>query len=195
MRKILAILLPVLALVVGAFGGDMLKAKSDDAGAPHAESAEDGAEDAHGSEGDAAAAPADDHAAAASAPDPHTAESGDDHASGGDASPDDPGWVAFPNQFFVPVVRNGNLSAFVILTVTLETTGATRESVARKEHQLRDALLRRLMAHANSGGFDGNFTADAHMRGLRDAMLATARDVAGPAVTAVLIEDIGRQDS
>ena len=195
MRKILAILLPVLALVGGAFGGDMLKAKSGGAPAPHAESAEDGAEGDHGGEGDAGAAPSDDHAAAAPAPDPHAADAGDGHASGGDASPDDPAWVSFPNQFFVPVVRNGNLSSFIILTVTLETTEATRDSVARKEHQLRDALLRRLMAHANSGGFDGNFTADPHMRGLRDAMLATARDVAGPAVTAVLIEDIGRQDS
>ena len=191
MRKIILILLPLLAIVGGAFGGDILKARSDGSAEPatsgdHA--TDETAPDAHA---EVASAPAADHATADTG-------SGDGHGeskSGGDALPTDPAWVAFPNQFFVPVVRNGDLGSFMILTVTLQTTEGARESVTRKEHQLRDALLRRLMAHANSGGFDGNFTSEDHMRGLRDALLAAAQGIAGPAVTAILIEDIGRQES
>lgn len=149
-RKILMLLLPILALVAGSMGGAMLR--------PAPEIAAD-AESAA-----AAAAPA--------------------------ASP---AWMGFANQFFVPVMRAGDMKALMILTLTIETDEDQLERLQKQEHRLRDALLRRLMIEANTGGFEGNFTTEPFLRGLREALLEAARAATDDSVHAVLIEDIARQ--
>ncbi|MFC3167167.1 hypothetical protein [Paracoccus fontiphilus] len=196
MKKILALLVPVLALVGGVAAGDMLRpgAKGDHpatAGAP--------ADDGHG-------APAEDHAAGDhAAPDvsDHAAPpSADDHAAaadghgggehGGEAVPAE-GWFTFPSQFFVPLMRNGDMGAVMILTLTIETGGADLPAMRQQEHRLRDALLRELLIHANTGGFDGNFTAEARLAPLRERLQRAAQASTDLTVKAVLIEDIARQ--
>ena len=82
----------------------------------------------------------------------------------------------------------------MILTLSLEIPAAAEEAVFRQEHRLRDTLLRSLLIHANTGGFDGNFTAEARLALLRETLLEAARKVAGPEVGAVLIGDIARQE-
>lgn len=161
MKKILALIVPLFALVGGALAGNMLRAPDPEL----AETAE------------------------------HAVE-GEDHADKEDAKkPDLPqAWFSFPNQFFVPVVRNGRIGPIMILTVTLETTDEALDRVSIQEHKLRDALLRDMLVFANTGGFDGNFTASARMRSLREALLAAAEEVSGKDVTGILIEDIARQD-
>ena len=61
--------------------------------------------------------------------------------------------------------------------------------------RLRDALLRRLLIHANTGGFDGNFTAEARLALLRRELMDAARQVAGEAVAGILVIDIARQEA
>ncbi|OJH45452.1 hypothetical protein [Paracoccus sp. SM22M-07] len=176
-RKLIPIALPVLALVGGAFGGDMLRAPADP---PTHEAA---AADDH-------AAPADDHAPA---PDDHAAAS-DDHGGGDDhAAAGEDGWFTFPTQFFVPLVRQGDMGDLMIITLTLQTDGASLEALRKKEHALRDALLRQLLIHANTGGFDGNFTADRNLVVLRQELAKAATGVTDLPIKAVLIEDIARQ--
>lgn len=176
MKKILLLIVPIIALIGGAMGGDMMRAK-DAAPADHATA---DVEAGHDTE-------TDDHAAAPAK---------DDH--GGDGHGDAPAGVAtftFPTQFFVPLMRNGDMGGIMIVTLSLETTGESLSAMQQQEHRLRDALLRQLMVAANTGGFDGNFTVEGRQRPLRDGLLKAAKSATELPVTSVLIEDIARQNS
>ncbi|HRO16174.1 MAG TPA: hypothetical protein PLL33_14275 [Paracoccus sp. (in: a-proteobacteria)] len=204
-RKILPVLMAVLAFAAGAVGGDLLRGAPPDGAeaeeaAPEAQAASDGrgaapveSRDAAHS-GPEAGAPAAHPAPAAASSAGHAAAGGHGAAAGhGAVSGDAPAWFKFPQQFFVPILRDGRLDSTMVLTLTLEMPAAATETVHAHEFKLRDALLRQLLIHANTGGFDGNFTAEAHLRALRETLLAAAQEVR-PEITAVLIGDIARQE-
>lgn len=188
MKKILFLLLPVVALVGGVAAGEMLRP-----GKPESDSATHAAAEGHDpadaedhAAADATEKPADDHGAAAAT---------SDHAASGDHGADTAAeaWFTFSTQFFVPLMRNGDMGAVMILTLTLETGGGELEAMKQQEHRLRDALLRELLIHANTGGFDGNFTSEARLAPLRDRLHKAAQASTSLPVKAVLIEDIARQ--
>lgn len=158
MRKILTLILPLLALTAGLGAGDMLRPKP-------VPSEEPG------------------HQLPGADPDAHN-QLGEVYADA---------WFTFPNQFFVPLMRNGDMGGMMVLTVTLETNDNALPTMAQQEHRLRDALLRQLIMHANAGGFDGNFTSDIALGILRRKLLETARGATDLPVNAILIEDIARQ--
>lgn len=184
MKKILIMLIPVLALAAGSIGGDMLRS-----------AAKANAEGAHADGSSAADATAATEAHGST----DTGHSEDAHGGGGhggDGHGGDPGaaaWFTFPSQFFVPMMRNGDMGAMMIMTLTVETTEADLEPMKQQEHRLRDALLRQLMVLANTGAFDGNFTAEARLRVMREGLLKAAQDATELSVDKVLIEDIARQ--
>lgn len=189
MVKAVATLLPVLAvgaaLLGGAAAGDWLRsAPTDTPVAPDT----DEAGDVPAADG-APLIDADTQAASAQAP---AAEVG--HPSETDRRSVDFAYMEFPQQFFVPLVRNGTLRSVMILNISLELPDEIAEAAYRQENRLRDAILRALLIHANSGGFDGNFTADAHVDLLRQTLLQTARTASGLQVSGVMIGDIARQD-
>ena len=171
-KKILLILLPVLAFLGGSSAGAMFRGGS---------------------------------TATETSTQDHDAQQAEADISGGHAAPADPGhdeegdgtvgWFRFPSQFFVPVVRNGGTEYVMIMTVTLEIPKSAQAEVEALEHRLRDALLRQLIIHANTGGFDGNFTSDAQLRKLRDGILTAAQSVAHDNILSVLIEDIARKEN
>ncbi len=168
LRKILFILLPFLAMAGGIFAGERLRPPP---AVPEPGSAEAATSD-HGPDAEAEAAG---HAAAA----PESEE---------------PAWFRFPTQFFVPLIRDGTVEAVMVLTLTVEMPKSAEEEIFHQEHRLRDALLRVLLIHANTGGFEGNFTADVHLGDLREKLLKAARKTSGDEIRAILIEDIARQD-
>jgi hypothetical protein len=98
------------------------------------------------------------------------------------------------NQFVVPVVEGGRVSALVVLSLSIEVEAGTREAVFTAEPKLRDVFLQVLFDHANVGGFDGMFTSSANMRALRVALRDAAQAAIGKQITDVLIIDIVRQD-
>lgn len=106
-----------------------------------------------------------------------------------------PDYVKLSNQFVVPVVESGRVSAMVILSLSLEVTAGSSEAVYNREPKLRDAFLQVLFDHANVGGFAGAFTDGANLIFLRRALREAASRVLGPSVSDVLIIDIVRQDS
>lgn len=183
MKKILSLLVPVLALVGGIAGGTILRPSGDSAEAA-----------AHPPENAPATAPTETGESTAGHGEPDEAEASD-HGSARDAAGEEAAdaWFTFPSQFFVPMMRNGDMGAMIILTLSIETAAPELEAMGQQEHRLRDALLRQLMIHANTGGFDGNFTSEASMRVLRDGLLTSARSATTLPVKAVLIEDIARQ--
>ena len=188
MKKILMLVLPVLGFVGGAVGGDMLHAPKTD---EKSVAADGGA----AADGDAAAgheAPAE-HEAEAGA-EHGAAEEPDDAHGEGEAAGGALDWFKFPNQFFVPIIRNGTPTAVMVLTLSIEMPAESRPGIEAQEARLRDALLGALMIEANTGGFDGNFTSETSLRRLRESLLAAGRRAGGADVQRILIEDIGRQE-
>jgi len=104
-------------------------------------------------------------------------------------------YVKLNNQFVVPVVSGGRVKSLVVLSLSLEVRAGDRETVYQREPKLRDAFLRVLFDHANSGGFDGAFTKSASMTGLHSALRESAQKTLGPTASDVLIIDIVRQDA
>lgn len=103
-------------------------------------------------------------------------------------------YVKLNNQFVVPVVKDGKVSALVVMSLNIEVTAGTREQVYTREPKIRDAFLSTLFDHANLGGFDGAFTKPSAMNMLRRSLRHTAQNVLGDVVHDVLVIDIVRQD-
>ena len=78
-------------------------------------------------------------------------------------------YFRFPSQFFVPVMHGDRLDGMMVLTLTVEMAADQQEAVFKQEFRLRDAFLRTLLIHANTGGFDGNYTIEPRMRRLRES--------------------------
>jgi len=80
-------------------------------------------------------------------------------------------YVKLNNQFVIPNLEEGRVTSMVVLTLSLETKQGVRESIYAREPKLRDAFLQVLFDHANTGGFQGNFTSSSSMTALRRALL------------------------
>lgn len=104
-------------------------------------------------------------------------------------------FVDLENQFVIPVVEQGRVGALVVMKLSIETIANGTERVYQREPKLRDRFLRVLLDHANTGGFDGDFTSNGSMDRLRRALLETARLELPETVRDVLILDIARQDT
>jgi flagellar FliL protein len=178
MRKLLPVLLALLGLGGGIGAGLALK--------PAPPAAEVVAEADGGAHGEAAAHV---QGEAAEAPPASAAHGGTEEA----AAEED--YVKLNNQFVVPVVADGKVTALVVMSVSLQVGAGGRETVFAREPKLRDSFLQVLFDHANAGGFDGTFTTAENLRTLRMALLEAARSVLGETVTDILIIDMMRQDS
>ena len=219
-RKLVPALLALVAFLGGAVAGDFLKApaSADAAGEAAAHEGEAATTDgehatpaaaAHSDEAESAA-PA--HGASSetsggtsggehgkTASGSHGGGHGGSHGGGhggegaGSGDPSATGWFQFPQQFFVPVLHSGRLDSTMVLTLSAEMPAGAAEKVYAHELKLRDALLRQLLIHANTGGFDGNFTSEGQLRGLRGDLTATMQAVV-PEITGTLIGDITRQE-
>jgi hypothetical protein len=117
------------------------------------------------------------------------------------AVPEDPAkstdhdYVKMNNQFVVPVVDKGRVSALVVMALSLEVEVGQSETIYKREPKLRDAFLSVMFDHANAGGFDGAFTNSNNMDILRNALREVAKKILGPIISDVLIIDVVRQDA
>lgn len=172
-------LIPIIALLIaaggGLFAGEKLRGDDHDAGKSIVTA--DGAEKTSGGHG------------AEKTSGGHGAEN---HGKKGGREID---YFRFPTQFFVPVMHGDRLDGIMILTLTIEAKTEDMATIHHKEFRLRDGFLQTLLIHANTGGFDGNFTTEPHMRRLREALMKTAGEISGGTIKSILIEDIIRQDS
>lgn len=104
-------------------------------------------------------------------------------------------YIKLANQFVVPLVKDGKVTALVVLTLSLEVSKGAVETVYKREPKLRDGFLRVLFDHANAGGFEGEFTAPTKLAALRMALKEQAAQTLGAILQDVLILDMVRQDS
>ncbi|MGR3659621.1 MAG: flagellar basal body-associated FliL family protein [Paracoccaceae bacterium] len=103
-------------------------------------------------------------------------------------------YVKLNNQFVVPVVNGEQVSALVVMTLSLETVPGMTEAIYAREPKLRDAFLQVMFDHANMGGFDGSFTSSTALDILRKALREVAQKEFGEDISNVLIVGIARQD-
>lgn len=126
--------------------------------------------------------------------DVHTASAAKaDEAEDDDAAPME--YLKLSNQFIVPLVKDGNVHSLVLLSLSVEIMPETRDAVFQREPKLRDVFLQVLFDHANSGGFDGNFTSGLKMSSLRTSLMEVAQQVIGDRITDILVTDIIRQEA
>jgi flagellar FliL protein len=170
MSKLLPLLLIVVGIAAGGAGGFFLRPT------PTAETA----------------TPPDGEAHSADTPASSSGAYEDGH---GDKDAEVAIFVKLNNQFVIPVVKGGQVSALVVMSLSLEVRAGGREQVYSLEPKIRDALLTVLFEHANAGGFDGNFTASRNMDTLRRALTQASRQaMETDIVESVLVMDIVRQD-
>lgn len=119
-----------------------------------------------------------------------------EHGGDEDAPPADSAfeYVKLNNQFVIPDLDGGRVTAMVVLSLSLEATTGSREAIYAREPKLRDAFLQVLFDHANTGGFKGAFTDSSTMNALRRALVEVAQKTIGPQINDVLVIDIVRQD-
>jgi hypothetical protein len=103
-------------------------------------------------------------------------------------------YVKLNNQFVVPIVKDGEVGALVVLALNLEVVAGFKDSVFQLEPKLRNAFLLVLFDHANAGGFNGTFTSSNNMTVLQNALLESAHSALGNSITGVLITDVVRQE-
>lgn len=177
------ILLPVLGLAIGIGAG--LGAHS--AFGPAAGPSEPGGRSAAGSDG--AESAADDHVDDKKKPaDPSKDKDKDKDTTGTE-------FFKFARQFVIPLVRDGEVTALVTVTLSLESQPGMSEQIYAKEPKLRDVYLQVLFDHANTGGFDGGFTRPERLKPLRQALLDVSEAEIGDGLHAVLITEIAKQET
>lgn len=128
----------------------------------------------------------------------HSSEPGghDDHAKDDeDKTADAYEYAKLGNQFVVPVVKDGQVEALVVVALSIEVTPGAKDVVFLAEPKLRDDFLQAMFDHANIGGFDGNFTSSANMRPLREELTRRGKMILPDVIHDVLIVDIVRQDN
>jgi flagellar FliL protein len=104
-------------------------------------------------------------------------------------------YVKLDNQFIVPIIRDEQVTAIVIIALTLEVDAGTTGPVYTLEPKLRDSFLQALFDHSSIGGFSGSFANTENLLRLRRSLLETAIKIIGPNVNDVLVTDIARQDN
>lgn len=106
-----------------------------------------------------------------------------------------PEYVKFSNQFVIPVIEKGEVTAMVVLSLSLEVEPGATDRIFASEPKLRDAMLQVLFEHSNAGGFRGSFTDGANLVLLREALMEVATKAVPELIRDVLITEIVRQDA
>ncbi|MFO1105078.1 MAG: flagellar basal body-associated FliL family protein [Amaricoccus sp.] len=134
----------------------------------------------------------DDHAAPAAAPCPE-AEAAEKPAPKPEG---ELAYVAIEKPFIAPIFRDDKIVAMVMMSLSVEVGKEGETTVKDAEPRLRDAFLKVMFRHANSGGFDGSFTVGQKIEDLKSGLLQAARTVLPEApISEVLITELARQDS
>lgn len=118
-------------------------------------------------------------------------KNGDDY--GGDGA-ETTSFLKFSRQFVVPVVSRDNVSALVILDISLELDPAATESAYSREPKVRDAILKSLLQLSNEGAFGDGLLEEENLNDIRARLQAAARTILGEDLVGVLILNVARQD-
>lgn len=123
----------------------------------------------------------------------HKDNSGDDD-HGDDGHKDAIAYIKMPNQFIVPVMEDGRMTAMIIMTVSMEAMESDEAYIQSHAPKIRDGFIQEMFKHAGLGWFSGDYTRSEPMSLLRKSLLAKAKSIVGDRVKGILILDIARQE-
>jgi len=171
MKKILPLIIILVAGLVGGGGGYFFKASSSPS------DSKESVEEKHG--------------------DPEKKKKKKKKKDKGHGSPEEEGetvsYMKFSRQFVVPVVRNGVPQVMMIFSITIAVEPSLSENAYLYEPRLRDAILARLLQLGSRGELTVITESTEMMAGAKSALLDTAKSIIGDGAREVLILDIGVQ--
>jgi hypothetical protein len=104
-------------------------------------------------------------------------------------------YVTMDKPFVVPVFSGEKVVAMMVVSLSVETEAEAAPTVEGVKPRLRDSFLKAMFRHANSGGFNGSYTAGPKMDDLKSALLQAAQAILPETpLEEVLITEIARQD-
>ncbi|WP_396272086.1 hypothetical protein [Hyphomonas sp.] len=190
MKSIITVIITIVCIVAGGFGGNLLRTMtSGSSSEPEAEAGHAGGA-AEGEKGE------DDHAGNkdehAKKPDKKDGKHGKD-GKDGDAAPAVI-YYKFTREFVVPIIRDGRVSSLVILNLNLEADASIERELFDMEPKLRDNIMTTLITLSNDGTTFESMTSVKNYESIRSLVLQNLGSVVKEGITNVLIVDLAKQD-
>ena len=195
MKSIITVIITIVCIVAGGFGGNFLRTMTSGSSEPEAGAAEAaGAAEGEKAEGDNA----EKKEAKASKPDKKDGKDGKDDKDGKDGKEGDAApaviYYKFTREFVVPIVRNGRVSSLVILNLNLEADASMGRKLYDMEPKLRDNIMTTLITLSNDGTTFESMTSVKNYESIRSLVLQNLGSVVKEGITNVLIVDLAKQD-
>jgi len=189
MKSIITVIITIVCIVAGGFGGNFLRTMTSGSSEPEAGAAEvAGAVEGEKGEDDNA----EKNEAKASKPDKKDGKDGKDGKEG-DAAPAVI-YYKFTREFVVPIIRNGRVSSLVILNLNLEADASIERELFDMEPKLRDNIMTTLITLSNDGTTFESMTSVKNYESIRSLVLQNLGSVVKEGITNVLIVDLAKQD-
>jgi flagellar basal body-associated protein FliL len=186
MKSIITVIITIVCIVAGGFGGNLLRTMTSGSSEPEAEAGHAGGA-AEGEKGE------DDHA-----------EKKDEHAKKPDKKDGKHGkdggaapaviYYKFTREFVVPIIRDGRVSSLVILNLNLEADASIERELFDMEPKLRDNIMTTLITLSNDGTTFESMTSVKNYESIRSLVLQNLGSVVKEGITNVLIVDLAKQD-
>lgn len=186
MKNIITVIITIVCIVLGGFGGNLLRTMAAGSSQPatetgHAEGASE-AEDGEHLPGDKAAKK-----------DDHGKKSGTKEGEPGDTA-EAVIYYKFTREFVVPIIRNGRVSSLVILNLNLEADASMERKLFDMEPKIRDNIMTTLITLSNDGTTFESMTSVKNYEAIRSAVLMNLGSVVKDGIRNVLIVDLAKQD-
>lgn len=186
MKNIITVIITIVCIVAGGFGGNFLRTMTSGSSEPEAGAAEAaGAAEGEKAEGDNA----EKKEAKASKPGKKDGKDGKE----GDAAPAVI-YYKFTREFVVPIIRNGRVSSLVILNLNLEADASIERELFDMEPKLRDNIMTTLITLSNDGTTFESMTSVKNYESIRSLVLQNLGSIVKEGITNVLIVDLAKQD-
>lgn len=101
--------------------------------------------------------------------------------------------VSLRDNFVVPVLRDGRVWSYVVLTLGVVAGATEGDQILLREPLLRDGLMEALFLHGSLGGFENDFTEPQAMIRLRRRLDDMVERRLGDPTARILIVSMARQ--
>ncbi|WOI52687.1 flagellar basal body-associated FliL family protein [Parvularcula sp. LCG005] len=120
---------------------------------------------------------------------------GDDGHGGGEGGGDTVAYFGFQRNFIVPVMRNDEVGSLVMISLQIEINDAAEiDRMRAREPRLRDTFMMTLMGLSHDGYFAGDITEPEVYSEIRNRLNETSHALLEDKGGDVLIVDFARQD-
>ncbi len=192
MKSIITVIITIVCIVAGGFGGNLLRTMTSGSSEPEVGAAEV-AGAAEGEKGeDDTADKKDEHAKKPDKKDGKHGEDGEDGKDGDAAKAVI--YYKFTREFVVPIIRDGRVSSLVILNLNLEADASIERELFDMEPKLRDNIMTTLITLSNDGTTFESMTSVKNYESIRSLVLQNLGSVVKDGITNVLIVDLAKQD-